>query len=230
MDRVDGGIPVRTIFRRRDSAAPLALDIYDIAYLAGGPRRVTRTALIQLRERGAIKFIGSRLRALRAGEPADHPVERALIEKCYPVGRDACSVVAEVRYGPEMKKIGRRLASYGLLGRSRQRLTPAGERALESARQEGALPAYVFDGLAALQDERLRAAVREATPFEDGLGASLVRMGNAIEDDDEYDREVDSASDSASASASDPGSDLGSHSCGGHASCGSGGGGGGGGD
>ncbi|MER7795236.1 TIGR04222 domain-containing membrane protein [Streptomyces sp. NPDC097640] len=56
MDGVDGGIPVRTIFRRRESVAPLTLDIYDIAYLAGGPRRVARTALIQLRERGAIKF------------------------------------------------------------------------------------------------------------------------------------------------------------------------------
>ncbi|ADI10460.1 hypothetical protein SBI_07340 [Streptomyces bingchenggensis BCW-1] len=225
---MDGGIPVRTIFRRRDSAAPRTLDIYDIAYLAGGPRRVARTALIELRERGAIKFIGSRVRALRAGDPADHPIERALIKQCHPVGKDAYSAVAEVRYGPEMKKIGRQLASYGLLGRSRQRLTPAGERVLESAREE-ALPKYVFDGLAAVQDERLRTAVREATPYQDGLGASLVRMGEAIEDDDEYDREMDSVSDSAS--ASDSVSDWGSHSGGGHASCGSGcGGGGGGGD
>lgn len=228
MDGVDGGIPVRTIFRRRESAAPLTLDIYDIAYLAGGPRRVARTALIQLRERGAIKFIGSRLRALRAGDPADHPIEGALIGKCHPVGTDALSAVEEVRSGPEMKKIGRRLAAYGLLSRSGQRLTPAGERELESARQEGALPAYVFDGLAAVEDERLRTAVREATTYQDGLGASLVRMGEAIEDADAYDRELDAASDSAS--ASDSGSDWGSHSYGDHASCGSGGGGGGGGD
>ncbi|MGO4749257.1 TIGR04222 domain-containing membrane protein, partial [Streptomyces sp. 2MCAF27] len=163
---------MRTIFRRRDPAAPLTPDIYDIAYLAGGPRRVARTALIQLRERDAIKFISTRLRALRAGEPADHPVERALIETCHPVGKDAYSAVAELRYGLEMKKIGRRLAAYGLLNRSRQRLTPAGERELESARREEVFPAYVFDGLAALEDERLRKAVREATPYQDGLGAS----------------------------------------------------------
>ncbi|MFD8865645.1 TIGR04222 domain-containing membrane protein [Streptomyces sp. NPDC059590] len=227
---------MRTIFRRRESAAPLTLDIYDIAYLAGGPRRVARTALIQLRERGAIKFIFSRMRALRAVDPADHAVERAIIKKCHPAGAYAFSAVEKVRGGPEMKKIGRRLASYGLLSRSRKHLTPAGERELEAARQEGLLPAYVFDGLAAVEDERLRKAVWKATPYRDDLGASLVRMGEAIEDADEYDRELASASDAASASdsasdsgsGSDSGSDWGSHSYGGHASCGGGGGGGGG--
>ncbi|NUS81319.1 MAG: TIGR04222 domain-containing membrane protein [Streptomyces sp.] len=197
--------------------------MYDVAYLAGGPRRVVRTALIELRERGAIKFIGHRVKALRAAEPTDHPVERVLIKGCHPVGKESHDVAVDVLISPEMEKIERRLVSYGLLSRSWQLVTDAGERELEAAkqRQEEALPAYVFDGLAAVPDERLRTAVRKAMPVPAGLGRSLIRMGNALDDDHDHDH--DSASDSAS--------DWGSHSDGGHASCGSGcGGGGGGGD
>ncbi|MEU5030129.1 TIGR04222 domain-containing membrane protein [Streptomyces milbemycinicus] len=213
---------MRTIFRRRDSTAPRALDIYDIAYLAGGPRRVVRTALIALRERGAIKFIGYRVKALRAAEPADHPVERVLIKRCHPVGRQSDDAAVEVLISPEVEEIERRLVSYGLLSRSWHHLTDAGERELEAAKQqEEAFPAYVFDGLAAVPDERLRAAVRKAMPVPAGLGQSLVRMGEALQDADDYDH------DSGSDSASDTSSDWGSHSGGGHASCGSGGGGGG---
>ncbi|MDX3224456.1 TIGR04222 domain-containing membrane protein [Streptomyces sp. ME19-01-6] len=220
MGGMDGGIPVRTIFRRRESAAPRTLDIYDIAYLAGGPRGVVQTALITLRERGAIKLAGRRVRALRAGKPADHPVERALIELCHPIGKYTLPATAKVLSGPEVKGIGRRLASYGLLSRSRRRLTPAGERELESAKEEGALPAYVFDGPAALPDRRLRSAVR-AVPYS---SPSLLQMGRAFEL--AYEDEDDTGSDGGSGS----GSDWGSHSGSGHASCGSGCGGGGGGD
>ncbi|GAA2350501.1 TIGR04222 domain-containing membrane protein [Streptomyces cuspidosporus] len=217
---------MRTLFRRRDGAARQALDLYDIAYLAGGPRRVAQVALITLRERGAIKFIGLRLRAVRPAEAADHPVERALIGWCHPVGCDAASAVAEVLSGPEVKRIGARLVSYGLLSRSRRRRTDAGGRALESAQQEGTLPAHVLQGLSAVPDERLRTAVGKAVPIPAGLGGTLIRMGHAFEDDDgdDYGQDAHGGSDSA------PGPDWGSHSGSGHASCGSGCGGGGGGD
>ncbi|OMI38179.1 TIGR04222 domain-containing membrane protein [Streptomyces sparsogenes] len=217
---------MRTLFRRRDGAARRALDLYDIAYLAGGPRRVAQVALITLRESGAIKFIGLRVRAVRPAEAADHPVERALIRWCHPVGCDAASAVAEVLSGPEVQRIGARLVSYGLLSRSRRRRTDAGGRALESAQREGTLPAHVFQGLSAVPDERLRTAVGKAVPTPAGLGGTLIRMGHAFEDDDgdDYGQDSHGGSDSA------PGPDWGSHSGSGHASCGSGCGGGGGGD
>ncbi|MES4901737.1 MULTISPECIES: TIGR04222 domain-containing membrane protein [unclassified Streptomyces] len=212
------------IFRRRDTAAPLTLNIYDIAYLAGGPRRVVQTALIALRERGAVRLAGSRVRALRAGKPADHPVERALIELCHPIGRRAESVATKVLTGPEVKAIGRRLASWGLLSRRRQLLTLAGRGELKSAKEKGALPAYVFDGPAALPDGRLRSAVKGAVLFSSVVSPSRLDLGRAFEFEYGHDDDRGTGPDSGSESASG----WGSHSGGGHASCGSGCGGGGG--
>ncbi|MET8014075.1 TIGR04222 domain-containing membrane protein [Streptomyces sp. NPDC005271] len=213
---------MRTIFRRTAAAAPPVLDLYDIAYLAGGPRRVAETAVIALSERGAITVRRSRARV--TGGRAEHPVERALIALC-PVGKRVAPVLTALRDGPETARIGQRLVSYGLLARSRRRLTPAGRRHLETARAEGTLPGYVFTGPAAVPDRGLRRTLREAAPPPSGLGRGLIRMGRTLESDsDSYaysDAYCEAYSDSASTSCHDGG--------GGHHSCGGGGGGGGGG-
>ncbi|MFI1393407.1 TIGR04222 domain-containing membrane protein [Streptomyces sp. NPDC020681] len=194
---------MRTILRRPASAAPLTLDQYDIAHLAGGPRRVAETALIALSNRGAVTISGPRVRA--TGRPADHPVERALTALC-PKGKSLAHVLAVVRQCPETDEIGHRLVSYCLLTRSRHRVTHTGRRYLEKAKQEGTFPAYVFDGPNALTDKPLRRAVAEATPLSPGLGRALIRMGRAI-DSDAYDNS-DGSADSGSGSGA-------AHSCGG---------------
>ncbi|WP_446038933.1 TIGR04222 domain-containing membrane protein [Streptomyces sp. SID1121] len=198
------------VFRRRVRpvvpAAVPALDPYDIAHLAGGPRRVAETALTGLRDRGLVRVLGSRVRAVpdEAGAPAGpagHPVEEALIALC-PRGRGLAAVLAGVAKDPVTEKIGDRLVSYGLLTR-RHGLTRAGRRHLESARREGTLPAHVFDGPAALPDARFRATVTAAT-LPSGLGKTLLRMAKALDRD----------TDSHGHGDSDGGSG-GGHSCGG---------------
>jgi hypothetical protein len=200
-------------FRRRVPATLPALDPYDIAHLAGGPRRVAETALAGLRDRGLVTVRGPRVRARgddaepAGGDAAEHPVELALIALC-PRGRSVADVLAAVAQAPETAKIGLRLVSYGLLTR-RRRLTQAGRRRLEAARQEATLPAYVFEGPAALPDRLFRTTVTSASSVPSGLGKTLIRMAKALE------RESDSdpLGGFHSHADSDGGSDAG-HSCG----------------
>ncbi|MFF2521354.1 TIGR04222 domain-containing membrane protein [Streptomyces liangshanensis] len=198
------------IFRRRVTTAVPALDPYDIAHLAGGPPRVAETALAGLRDRGLVLVRGSRVRARfeYAGPPADprHPVEDALIALC-PRGRGLAAVLAGVAKDPVTEAIGHRLVSYGLRTR-RRGLTRAGRRHLEAARQAGTLPAYVFEGPAALPDARFRATVTAAT-LPTGLGRSLLRMAKAL------DRASDSHGHGDTDGGSDGGHGYGGHSCGG---------------
>lgn len=194
--------------------------MYEVACLAGGPQRVLETALLALRDRGAVTIVGPRVSAagdteVPAGDAGRHPVERAVLASC-PRGRSLEVVAKAVRGGPEVAEIRRGLVALGLLTRVRHRLTRAGRGRLEAAREEGALPAYVFDGPAAHGDRRLRRVVA-ATAIPVGLGQSLIRMGKAADPD--YDHDY----------GSEDGRDADSSSLPGGFSCGSGGGGGGGG-
>ncbi|MFF2060597.1 TIGR04222 domain-containing membrane protein [Streptomyces sp. NPDC058200] len=198
-----------TIFRRRATAATPTLDRYDIAHLAGGARRVAETALVGLRGRGVITVLGPRVRAAEStggpvGEGADHPVEQALVALC-PWSRSVASVLTDVARGAETAEIERRLVAYGLRTRYRHRLTHAGRQSLETAAREGTLPAYVFEGPAAVPDRRLSRVISEAELLS-GLGKSLIRLGKALDSDH------------------DSGHDSDTHSGSGH-SCGGGGGG-----
>ncbi|MFE3230440.1 TIGR04222 domain-containing membrane protein [Nocardia sp. NPDC059228] len=224
---------MRTTIRRHVSAAERRLEAYEVAYLAGGPQRVLETALFALRDRGAVTVVGPRVRAVDdadgtaehpTGHPARHPVERAVLGSG-PRGSSQAVVAKAVRGGPEVAEIKQGLVALGLLTRARHRLTRAGRTQLEAARDEGTLPAYVFDGPAAHGDRRLRRVVA-GTAIPAGLGRSLIRMGRAA--DPEYDHGYDYGAENSR----DPDSASGSHSSPepGGFSCGSGGGGGGGSD
>ncbi|MEV6785491.1 TIGR04222 domain-containing membrane protein [Streptomyces sp. NPDC051098] len=199
---------MRTLFRRPPATtAPQTLDVYDIAHLAGGPRRVVEVALVTLSERGAVTLRATRVRAVDQ-QARGHRVERALLALC-PRGRSTAAVFAALRAAPEVEEIGSRLVAYGLVARSGRRPTATGRRSLEKARQEGVLPHYVFEGPAALPDRRVRQAVGEASTVPSGLGKRLVRMAKAVDD---------------SGPDADHGTGGGGHA-GGHHSCGGGGGG-----
>ncbi|WP_405821486.1 TIGR04222 domain-containing membrane protein [Streptomyces sp. NBC_00838] len=218
---------MRTTIRRHVSAAERRLDEYEVAYLAGGPQRVLETALFALRDRGTVTVAGPRVRAVEdtggpAGHPARHPVERAVLASC-PRGRSLAVVAKTVRGGPEVTEIERGLAALGLITRARHRLTRAGRSRLKAAREEGTLPAYVFDGPGAHRDRRLRRAVA-GTAVPAGLGRSLIRMGRAADPDHVHDYGSEDGGDPDSASGTHSSSQPGGFSCG------SGGGGGGGSD
>lgn len=180
---MEGGIPMRGIFRRSADAAPQTLDLYDIAYLSGAPQRMMEVALVALHERGVMRIRLSRVRVV--GEPADqpaHPVERAVLALCRRRSRSTISLLGAVEIGPEVEEIHRRMVSSGLITPRRARLTRAGRQHLEAAEQSGAYPAYVFEGLAALPDNALRYHIGEVIEPPLTLGRRLIRLGEALDD------------------------------------------------
>lgn len=174
---------MRMHFRRATTTAGTgpALGVYDVAYLAGGPRRVVECAVIALAEGGRLRLRASRISAV-GGELPEHPVERALVTAC-PRSRAMASVCAELRESPEMEQIGDRLAGWGLVTRARHQLTRGGRQRLQAAEQDGSLPAYVFGGSEVLPQGTVRRAVVEGQLIPSGLGRAMIRLGNALDHD-----------------------------------------------
>jgi uncharacterized membrane protein YgcG len=199
-----------------------ALDLYDVAYLAGGAHRVADSAVITLAERGLLTVRGTRVRAADGEQRSAHPVEDALLASC-PRSRRVVAVHSALQRSPEVEEIGRRLAARGLVTGSRRRPTRAGRRRLRAALENGSLPAYVFEGPAVLPRGPVRRGMAGIQPIPSGLGRTLIRMGKALDND--YDHGHGTGADSGSGSDWASGSDSGS---GGGFGCGGGGGGGGG--
>jgi hypothetical protein len=132
--------------------------MYDIAYLAGGPQRVADSALIALRERKAITISSAGVRAGTA-RPRQR-LERAVVALCpRNTSRGLISLRSAVLSSPEVREIRSRLTTQGLLSRFCHRPTRAGRRQLTAARRQSVIPAYVFDGPAAVSDRGLRRAL-----------------------------------------------------------------------
>ncbi|MFC8124159.1 TIGR04222 domain-containing membrane protein [Streptomyces sp. NPDC057302] len=177
---------MRMYFRRATTAAGArrALGVYDVAYLAGGPRRVVECAVVALADAGLLKLRASRVRSV-VGEMPEHPVERALATACVN-GRSTASVCADLRESPEVAEIGDRLADWGLVTRARHQLTRTGKQRLRAAEEAGDLPAHVFDGPEVLPPGTVRRGVTEALTIPSGLGRTLIRMGKALDHDSDH--------------------------------------------
>lgn len=183
---------MRMRFRRSTAAGESpALDVYDVACLAGGVPRVVDSAVIALAERGLVVVRASRVRAVGAAErgrqgapPPAHPVERALLAACPPEGsRGLTRLRAILTRSPEVDALVLRLADEGLVAGARGRPTLAGRRLLAAAERDGSFPAYVFAGAAVLPDGPVRQGVISAAPAPSGLGRALIRLGNALDRD-----------------------------------------------
>ena len=97
--------------------APTDLDLYDIAYLAGGPDRVVDTAVVALVRSG-------RLRVHSAGQLATaelsrrHPVEAAVLDAVGPTGHRSVDTIRwRMIDDDRLLDVGRRLQRDHLLGR-----------------------------------------------------------------------------------------------------------------
>ncbi|MFF7649243.1 TIGR04222 domain-containing membrane protein [Streptomyces sp. NPDC007983] len=210
---------MKLIFRRTTDPAPRTLDLYDVAYLAGGPRRMMEVALVALHERGIVRIRSSRVHTLDgAGDPDGHPFEHAVAELCRYVSRRTRHLLEAIETGPEVEEIERRMVSCGLLTPRRLRLTRAGKWHLGAAERSGAFPGHVFEGPAALPKGALRRNVSEGIPSAPGLTRRLLHLGGALDSDNDGIMDLGGGHHSCGG---------GHHSCGGgHHSCGGGGGGG----
>jgi hypothetical protein len=154
------------------------LDVYDIAFLAGGANRAVETAIVAL-------VRGGRLRVHSPGQLATaelsrrHPVEAAVLDAVGPTGHRSIDTICwRLAEDDRLLDIGRRLHAAGLLGRlggalsvlhhDRRALAPtrAGQRVLREAGERAALgdPEAVrvaLGGRAAMTDTRLRSDIFE---------------------------------------------------------------------
>ena len=165
------------------------LDVYDIAFLAGGPTRAVETAIVAL-------VRGGRLRVHSPGQLATadlsrrHPVEAAVLDAVGPTGHRSIDTICwRLVEDDRLLDIGRRLHRAGLLGRigaalsvlhhDRRSLAPtrAGHRVLRELGDRPSLgdPEAVrvaLGGRAAMTDATLRAAIFERPVTTIGVSGS----------------------------------------------------------
>ncbi|RBY78367.1 hypothetical protein DQ238_12955 [Geodermatophilus sp. TF02-6] len=158
---------------------PVDLDLYDVAYLAGGPRRVVETAVVALLASGRLRVSRPPGELHVVDARRRHPVEAAVLDAAGARGgRSAEGVYWRVRADVRLASVAGRLQAAGLLSRrggvtsgERRRwaltaLTRTGRAALRSVRRDppsvppgsGALP-VALAGPRAWADAQLRTAV-----------------------------------------------------------------------
>jgi hypothetical protein len=105
----------------------VALDLYEVAYLCGGPERVALTAVVTMGRDGRIKISPARHRVQVARDQASHPVERAVLDAAPWPGTGLRSVLDEVANSAAVCSAGDQLRRRALLGKH-SHLTRAGRK------------------------------------------------------------------------------------------------------
>ena len=152
------------------------LDLYDIAFLAGGPDRVVDTALVALVRPGRVR-IHSPGQLATAELSRRHPVEAAVLDAVGPTGHRSVDTVRwRLVDDDRLIDVGHRLRRAGLLGRTgaliplvrgdRRALAPTrtGRTTLREFRLRGAddeAMRVALGGLTQMVDQKLRAAIFE---------------------------------------------------------------------
>lgn len=94
------------------------LDLYDIAFLAGGPARVVDTAVVALLHTGRLR-LHSPGHLATADLSRRHPVEAAVLDAVGPTGHRSIDTIRwRVVEDERLLDLGRRLRLAGLLGRA----------------------------------------------------------------------------------------------------------------
>src|SRR5688572_19271141 len=165
----------------------LDLDVYDIAFLAGGPARVVDTAVVALLRTGRLR-LHSPGQLATADLSRRHPVEAAVLDAVGPTGHRSIDTISwRVVEDERLLDIGRRLRRAGLLGRAagvvglvhgdRRALAPtrAGRRTLRAAQERPAtgdpeIVRVALGGREAMTDQRRRHEIfeRPTTALEPG--------------------------------------------------------------
>ena len=184
------------------------LDVYDIAYLAGGQERVVDTALIAMVEAGRIQVQAPG--RLTVVEPARrHPVEAAVLDAVGTRGHRSVDVVRwRLADDDRVLAIGRRLTAaglvrrWGVVPRRTERpaaLTAAGRRVLaileadppaDPAWDGGTAVLVALHGRDRMSEELRRSSIFEAVqvPTAKQRAEGLRRRIDALRDDPSYAR------------------------------------------
>jgi hypothetical protein len=169
------------------SRAAADLDLYDMAFLAGGPDRVVDTALVLLVESGRVRVHApGQLAVVEPGRR--HPVEAALLDAVGIRGHRSVDTVRWRLTGDErITALGRSLAAAGLLrralrGREAWSPTRAGRDALhelaarppvDPALDGGSALLVALRGREAMPDSALRARIFERPTLPEATGPGL---------------------------------------------------------
>jgi hypothetical protein len=109
----------------RELSVKTAVNLYEVAYLCGGPRRVALTAVVIMCQDGRIKISPARHRIVVTCDEATHPVERAVLDAAPWPGMGLRFVLDEVADSAAVHSAGDELRRCGLLSKH-SRLTAAG--------------------------------------------------------------------------------------------------------
>jgi uncharacterized protein (TIGR04222 family) len=101
------------------------LNVYQIAYVCGGPARVAMVALVGLYEDGQIKIARARRRVTVLERDHDDPVRVAAVASIPDTGRMLGSLMSAIAESGAVAEIERALRDRGLLPRSRLALWPS---------------------------------------------------------------------------------------------------------
>jgi hypothetical protein len=149
------------------------LDVYDIAFLAGGPARVVETAVVALLRAGRLR-LHSPGQLATADLSRRHPVEAAVLDAVGPTGHRSIDTVHwRVVDDSRLLEIGQRLRDRGLMGgfsglRTGRRSSVTSRAGRQTLIEVEDLPEVDAEamrvargGRAAMQDVELRAAIFE---------------------------------------------------------------------
>ena len=166
------------------------LDLYDIAFLAGGVHRVVDTALVALVESGRVRVHGPG--ELAAVQPdRRHPVEAAVLDAVGPRGHRSVDTIRwRLADDERLNGLGRSLAAAGLMhrrilrGRGTWSPTRAGREELRRLAEQptvhraldgGSALQVAMKGRDAMPDADLRASIFERPALPQATGHDVGR-------------------------------------------------------
>jgi hypothetical protein len=168
-----------------DPGASPDLDVYDLAFLAGGPTRVVDTAVVALVRSGRLR-LHSPGHLATADLTRRHPVEAAVLDGVGPTGhRSVDTIHWRVLGDDRLTEIGKRLRARRLIGgavlaglgggRGAAAATRAGRQLLEDVHLsdvDAEAMRVALGGRAAMADAQLRTAI-----FEPPNTTQVIRRG-----------------------------------------------------
>ena len=155
------------------------LDVYQVAYLCGGPQRVALAAVAAMTQDGRIKISRTRHRVQAVHRRAGQPVERAVLDAVPTSGKVLGLLIEEVADSAAVQELIEALRRGGMVGHhslaGHPRLSAAGRTARRELEDSGQAPGerrVAVLGIAGITNAGLRGIFETPDPPS---GGELVR-------------------------------------------------------